>query len=236
MSKHRLFLLVLILAAAAVASDVQAQVRWRGGDVGSMRFRIGAFQPRADSSYWNEKFDTWTGRAKDFEDTTWAIDGRWMFTPTTGVQIGSSWYQGDAYQVYRDWVDNAGNDIGHRTELTTADVSAAWIYRPLTGSFVRPYLGAGVGFIGWRLREFGDFIDFAQEGAPVVITGYEDEGTVVEAFGLAGLEFWTHSRWSVFVEGRWREAKDTLGRDFADLHQKLDLGGAELTAGFALNF
>lgn len=225
---------VSLLGLASVAS---AQRSWAPGDTGSVRFRLGLFQPQADSSYWSEKFDVWTGDADDFQDLVWGVDGVWMAAPTWGMQFGSSWYQGATNQSYRDWVDDSGREVTHRTELAMWDLTAAFLFKPLRGSTVRPYFGVGGGLLSWRLQEYGDFIDFSPQGdGAVEYANYRDEGTTFMALGIIGLEFFSRNGWSFFLEGRWREAETSLGGGFSSLNQRLDLSGPEFSAGISWNF
>ncbi|RLE23241.1 MAG: hypothetical protein DRJ65_12250 [Acidobacteria bacterium] len=234
-NSKRIYNLLIIGSLLVFAPVAEAQSSWSPGDTGSMRFRLGLFEPNADSSYWDEKFDVWTGSGEDFQDLVWAVDGLWMFGPTVGFQVGSSWYGGATTQSYRDWVDDAGRNISHRTELTTWDLTVAAIFKPFRGSTVRPYIGIGGGLLSWRLLEYGDFIDFGGDGS-VVYGSYRDDGTTFLAFGMAGVEFFSRSGWSFFVEGRWKEAETSLGGGFGGLNQRLDLSGPELSAGIARNF
>ena len=230
-----IYIILIITCLIAFTPVAEAQRSWSPGDTGSVRFRLGLFEPQANSGYWSEKFEVWTGNAEDFQDLTWGVDGLWMVGPTWGFQFGSSWYQGATTQSYRDYVDDTGRDIAHRTELTTWDLTAAWLYKPLRGSSVRPYFGVGGGLVSWRLLEYGDFIDFGNDGS-VEYGAYGDEGTTFMAFGLVGLEFLSGSGWSFIVEGRWREAETSLGGGFGSLNQRLDLSGPELSGGISWNF
>lgn len=232
-----LYIVCFIGCLLSFTPDANAQSLWTAGDFGSVRVRIGLFEPVSDSSYWDEKTEVWTGSTEDFRDLAWGMDGLWMASPIWGLQFGSSWYQGSTTQSYRDWVDDAGQEITHRTELTTWDLTTAWIFKPLRGSAVRPYFGIGGGLLSWRLLEYGDFIDFGTQGdGSVLYATYGDEGTTFMAVGIAGLEFFSRNGWSFFVEGRWREAETSLGGEFESLNQRLDLSGLELDAGIAWNF
>ncbi len=235
LNTQRIPIPLIIGCLISLTAVADAQSSWNPGDWGSVRFRLGLFEPAAESSYWDEKFDVWTGSAEDFQDLVWGVDGLWMVAPTWGLQFGSAWYRGATTQSYRDFVDNAGQEIAHRTELTTWDLTAAWIFKPLRGSTIRPYFGVGGGLLTWQLLEYGDFIDFGGDGS-VVFGSYGDEGTTFMALGIAGLEFFSRNGWSFFVEGRWRVAETSLGGGFGSLNQRLDLGGPELSAGIAWNF
>ena len=232
-----MYIVCLIGCLLGFTAVADAQGSWSAGDSGSIRFRLGLFEPEADSSYWDEKFEVWTGNPEDFQDVVWGVDGMWMISPTSGLLFGSSWYQGSTTQAYRDWVDNAGRDVSHRTELTTWDLTVAWVFKPLKGAAVRPYFGIGGGLLSWRLLEYGDFIDFGSQGDGSVVYGtYGDNGTTFMAVGIVGVEFFSRNPWSFFLEGRWREADTSLSGGFASLNQRLDLSGLEIDAGIAWKF
>ncbi|MCD4751253.1 MAG: outer membrane beta-barrel protein [Thermoanaerobaculales bacterium] len=224
----------LIMVSAVPA---QAQGSWSRTDLGSFRVRLGLFQPQANSSYWDEKFSIWTGDPADMQDLIWGVDGVWMISPNSGIQFGSAWYHGETTQVYRDWVDENGNEIGHRMQLDTWELTAAWVFRPKISAVIQPYFGFGGGLTGWRLVERGEFIDFgASEDGSIFGGTYGDDGTTFLAFAELGFEVCLGNTWSFFVEGRWKEAEASLGGGFSDLNQDLDLSGAELSAGLAFNY
>ena len=225
----------LTALALAAALPVSAQGNWRPGDFGSVRFRLGLFSPDGDSTYWRDKFRDFTGSASDFEDTSFGFDYRWPATPTLSLLFGGSVYQGKATQAYRDWVDADGYDIRHVTTLDVNDLTAILVWQPFERAPVSPYVGAGGGFVWWRLSEHGDFIDFAEPDYPIVTTGYRSDGTTWETVLLAGVEVPLSWRWSFFAEGRWRDADDELSDSLAGLGT-LDLSGVEYSGGFAYRF
>ncbi len=228
---------LVIIFTLVCAAPATAQPGRNPGDTGSVRFGLGLFAPQADSSYWDEKFAVWTGDGEDFQDLIWRVDGIWMFSPTMGLQFGTSWYSGATSQSYRDWTDADGRAVTHSTQLETWDLTTAFVFKPASGSMVRPYFGIGGGLTSWRLEEYGDFIDFGASGPPpIVTTGYTDSGTTFMAFALVGLEIYTRGPVSFFFEGRWKYAEASLGGDFGYLQQRLDLSGGELSGGIAFNF
>ena len=224
--------LVLITAAR----PVQAQGNWQPGDFGSLRFRIGLFEPRADSEYWDEIFTTFTGSKGDFQDISFGIDYLWRMSMRSGLQFGASFYGGSSTQAYRDWVDADGRDIRHNTSLDTWDMTVAYTYRFGARDWkVRPYGGLGLGLLNYRLQENGSFIDFGQSSLPIVNADYRDSGWTWEGFGLAGLEIPLGFKWSFFGEGRYRWSETELGGDFSGAGT-LDLSGFEFSLGFSWNF
>jgi hypothetical protein len=225
---------VLVLMGGAELAD--AQGNWRPGDFGSLRFRVGLFEPDGSSQYWDETFDVFTGSPGDLQDITFGADYLWRTSPHGGLMFGTSWYGGSSTQAYRDWVDTDGYDIRHTTSLDLWDVSAAYVYRFGSRDWqVVPYAGLGGGFVNWRLEEVGYFIDFSSPGQEIYYAGYRATGWTWEALGLVGVEVPVGLRWSFFGEGRYRAADDELGDDFSGFGT-LDLSGWEVSAGFAWNF
>jgi hypothetical protein len=235
MFRQRYRALTLAIAIAALWSvAAEAQGNWQPGDFGSWRFYLGLFEPEANSQYWDETFEIFTGSPSDFEDFIFGGDYLWRTSRYGGVLFGGSLYEGRATQAYIDWVDADGYDISHTTTLELADLTAAYVLRVGRGG-VRPYVGAGGGLLWWKLREEGSFIDFGDPQYPIIYASYRADGTTWELFALAGIDFRLAHRWSFFFEGRYRWAEDELNRDFSGFGT-IDLSGMQLAGGFAYNF
>lgn len=227
----------VILGCAVIAisaAGAEAQGNWQPGDFGSLRVWLGIFEPHGDSRYWDDVFADFTGSTSDFADGVFGVDYLWRTSPTAGVLFGTSFYEGNATQAYRDYVDELGRDISHATTLDEWDITLAWVSRLGRGSVV-PYVGLGGGLVQWRLEEEGDFIDFSDPDLPVYLTRYRADGWAWEALALVGLDFRVGYNWSAFVEARYRWADDELTDDFAGLGT-IDLGGGQLAAGLSWNF
>ncbi len=235
MRLNPLRILAMTALGILTALPASAQGNWRPGDFGSVRFRLGLFSPDGESQYWRDKFRDFTGSASSFEDTSFGVDYQWHANHNLSLMFGGSFFQGEATQAYRDWVDADGRDIRHVTTLDVNDLTAILVWQPFEHAAVSPYVGAGGGFLWWRLTESGDFIDFGDPDLAIVNTGFRSTGTTWETVLLAGLEVPLGYRWSFFAEGRWRDADDELGDSLAGLGT-LDLSGVEYTGGFAYRF
>lgn len=226
--------LLAALLVIVVATDVEAQWHRQYEPTTQVRFRLGIFEPSGGSGGWDRVFEGFTGQPSDLQDFVWGTDFLWRTGRHTGVLVGFSYYQGKTTSSYEDWAASDGSDISHTTRLEISDITAAFVYR-FGGGAVRPYLGAGGGFVWYTLTDEGNFIDFGAPELPVFWAWYGASGTTFEAFGLAGVDVPLSRGWSLLVEGRYRWASDTLGDDFAGFGD-LDLGGWELTGGFGVNF
>ncbi len=236
MRQRALFLVLLtLLLTAALPASAQMR-RSYGPEASSLRLRLGLFDPAADSRYWDDSFQVFTGSADDFQDVSLAFDYVWYFSSRSGLMLTLDHWEGDATQSYRDYVDAGGGEIRHATTVETSGFGVAWVYDLLDrpGPVV-PYVGIGGGLLAWRLEEAGRFIDFAAADPEVFIDRFVDEGTTLMWYALAGVEVGLSPTWSVVLEARWRGADEELGGDFYDLGA-LDLSGTELTGGLAVSF
>lgn len=219
---------------ALIAADVSAQGNWRPGDFGSLRFRLGVFEPAGSSDFWDQYFTDFTGAPSSLEGLTFGVDYLWRTSRSSGLLFGGSFFSADTTVAYRDWETGDGQDISHLVELEMADLTAAYVVRLGDGG-IRPYLGAGGGILWWQFREEGSFIDFGDPELPIVFASYLADGTTWELFALAGLDVPLGYRWSFFFEGRYRWADDELNKDFAGFGT-VDLSGLELAGGLSFNF
>jgi opacity protein-like surface antigen len=232
--KTHAFRCLVALAIVALALPAAAQPYGPRTD-NELRFRLGLFTPDADSTYWLDSFDVFTGNGDDFEDAQVGADFRYGLTPRSGLLFSADVYEGQVDQAYRDYVDEDNFDILHTTTLDVVSLTAAYTH-DFAGprATVVPYLGIGGGVYFWDLEESGDFIDFA--GAPTIFaTTFQDDGETLGWFWLAGLKFNMSPQWDLFVEGRWTDADDELSGDFDGLG-KLDLSGRTISGGFAWKF
>jgi len=229
-----LTLALLVLALGALQAE--AQGNWQPGDFGSVRLRLGLWEPEGDSEYWDDTFAVFTGSAGDFQDLTFGFDYLWRASANSGLQFGTTFYSGQATQAYWDYVDLDGFDISHGTSLDTWDLNALYVFRYGDWSSpIIPYAGLGGGILFWSLEEAGDFIDFSTPENEIYFADYYAEGWTWEALAMVGVEVPLGFRWSFFGEGRYRYAEDELGDDFSGFGT-LDLSGWEFAAGFAWNF
>ncbi len=226
-------LALALVAAVPVAAQYGHDAR---GDNG-MRLFAGVYEPKGDSSYWHDSFIDFTGQAADFEDGTVGIEYSRELAGNLRLLAGGSFFEGRTDQAYRDFVDNRGDDITHRTTVTlgTATLGLAVNLAPRRAPVV-PYIGAGVGLYSWELEERGDFIDFGPGSSLEIFRStYRDDGVTPGWFWLAGLEIPLSSDFAIFAQGRWHHAEDDLEGDFTDLG-KIDLSGRELAAGLTWRF
>lgn len=226
-----------LLTALIVLPSVPAEAGGpRGWEDNELRFRIGVFEPRGDSEYWDDKRFDFTANPSDFEDAILGVD----FIRHVGDHwsvIGSlTGYESTVGSVYRDFVDARGRDIGQDTSLESTNLSLGLLFNfNRRGGVFRPYLGLGLESAFWRLEERGDFIDFADDDLPIFSDTFVDDGAGFGHYFQAGLDVRMADTVSLFVDGRWSRIDDELGGDFGGLGN-LDLGGSTATVGISWRF
>jgi len=229
----------LVGAAPAAAEDqtyYPPPAHYGHGPDMTFRLRLGLFTPSGDSDYWHGAEQEFTTKTSDFEDLVYGMDFIWNMHQPVGIMFSGDYYDGKNDMSYRDFVDTAGREIFHTTELDIAPLTAGIVVRLAPEGFpVKPYIGGGGGLYFWHLDETGDFIDFGGNRNIIFNDSFHDDGTTFGGYALVGLDVPIGTYFSVFGEARWDWAKDDLTGDFAGLG-KLDLGGRRLTGGVAWHF
>ena len=227
-------LTLVLVGVAALAMTVPAHAQSFGDN--SFRFRIGLYEPDAESEYWQDKFDIWTGSGSDFEDTALGVDYVMGISNRTSAVFSVDAWEGDTVQAYRDYVDGNGNDIRHRTTLEATSLSLGLRFDLIRqrGPII-PYVGVGGGFYWWELTEAGDFIDFGVEPSEIFSTVYTSDGAAFGYYWAAGVDVYLSPDWAVVIEGRWHDVDDDLSDDLDGLGD-IDLSGQQITAGLSFRF
>jgi len=202
----------------------------------AIRFRLGLFMPQAEGDYFDSVFTDFTGSSDDFEDWTFGIDYTHSLVPMLDIIAGGSYYESSQSQEYRDFVDSDGLPIVHDTSLQISNFDVGLRVKLAPEHLpVVPYVGGGGSLVTYRLIEHGDFISFNPPAPTIFFDHFEAEGVGFGYFLLAGLDINFNQYFGMFVEGRWRDAKDDLADDFSDFGE-IDLSGTEVTGGLIWRF
>ena len=223
-------LLILGLPAAAQPHDPRYYPYYSG----ELRMHLGSFQPSGDSEYWHSINSDFTNAdPSDFEDLSFGMDYLFPLNEHMSIIFSGSWYEGRSTNSYRNFLDDFDNRIRHDTTLDIASGTVGLFFHILPrGTAVQPYVAVGGGIYPWRLEENGDFVDTSRPTLPIFHSHLNSSGTAFGYYGLVGLDVPITRIFSIYAEGRWTWAEDTLQDDFEGFG-KLDLGGREVAAGFA---
>lgn len=233
---------LFVFAVTAISFALPAAAQHGRGGRGyldgqqTFRVQIGEFEPRGESRYWDDTAFDFTGDADDFADAAAGVSYVRQLGERLGFQVSGLFYEGVEDLSYRDFVDDAGFEILHATELETSYVTVGLLFN-LTGrrSPIKPYVGVGGGLYIWRLAEFGDFIDFSSPDLDIFDDFFEDEDEELGWYYQVGVQIPVTRNVAAFAEGRWDRAEADLGGDFEGLGE-LDLSGRTYSAGLSWSF
>jgi hypothetical protein len=182
----------------------------------------------------------------DFDAPAVAIDAGFAVSPRVDVLVGFEFSNARTSSEYREFVDNNRQPITQDTELREANVSGsvrialtprgrsvgrlAWIPRRAT-----PYLGAGGGYLWYRFRQQGDFVDVFNPRRPVFRDTLTSEGWTPSAHVFGGVDIRLYRRLFAAVEGRYLWASAQLERSFEGF-DPIDLAGARFATGINVLF
>jgi hypothetical protein len=169
----------------------------------------------------------------DFNGAT--IGAEWLVGITDVLEAGASigFSQRTVPSVYEFLQNSDGSEIEQELKLRLVPLTATVRFVP-TGrrSSVQPYIGGGVGVIGWRYTETGSFVDvFTDE---IFRASYEESGTAFSPIVLGGIRFPVEDSFLIGGEVRWHGGDGSLPDDFVG--ERIDLGGVTYQAVFHFRF
>lgn len=209
--------------------------------VRSVAIRSGRFRPAATG----EPFATFTSAltltGEDLAAWSFGVDAGWLVHPKWEVMSALDASSVAARSEARPAARGAEASVRQSTTLTLRPVAviglryfprpvvrwvadSGWVGQPAA----RVFVGGGVGAIGYRLRQVGDFRD--QGGAGVFPADFESSGVGRIAFLSAGVETPSFRRFGLLVEARYDLASAPLAAGFASFG-RADLSGMRASIG-----
>jgi opacity protein-like surface antigen len=211
-------------------------------DASELDLRIGAFFPRAESSLFDDNRELYGfGEDDPIGKSDWigaygGAEWRFRVAPTLWVGLHLDGYGRTVDTEYLNYERPSGRPIEQSLKLSIVPLGASLRWVPRDGRRdVSPYLGAGIDAVFYKYEEFGDFIDFFDDGLPVVEDHFVDDGAALGFHALAGLRIPLSDDISVVTEARYLWARTDMGDDFGpDL--EIDLSGVSATIGVSIRF
>lgn len=249
--RHTARACVLALGAAVTASAAHAQTGngfLLGVPEATVSIRVGYDHANANSDLFNDKstIGALTLRKRDFSGPSAAMDLGIRASDRLDVVLGAAYTGSRARSEYRDFIDNNDQPIEQTTSFVRVPLNIgvrsylmprgraigryAWIPNK-----VSPYVGGGGGFMWYRFKQQGDFIDFASTNQRVFTATLESSNWTASAHALAGVEYTVNATTALTMESRYTWAKAPMSSDFSG-YQRIDLSGLGLTAGVAFRF
>jgi opacity protein-like surface antigen len=239
----------LLLAAIAAAVAVRPSHAQGAGDgflfkapAASLTLRSGFNVASARSDVFSFVTDQLTLRRRDFNSFTYGGSLAIRVAPRYDVVADVAYAGTQRHSEFRDWVDQDDLPITQTTSFKRVPVTLsvrryfapdgrsigrfAWIPAPRAA-----YVGVGAGWMWFRFRQVGDFVDF--QTLNVFPDEFETSGWTRMVHAMAGVDFALTPFFSLNGEGRYTWAKGPMGRDYQDFNA-LDLSGLSLTAGLVV--
>jgi opacity protein-like surface antigen len=219
-----------------------------GASAGNLTLRAGGFFPRTQSTLFTDISDLYTrvGSGDDpdllpgIEKSDWAglTGGIAYFSkvaPNVELGVSIDGYGRRLDTSYRNYTRPDGSEVEQTLRLVMVPIGLSLRIVPTSRrARIAPYLEVGADAIHYKYEEFGDFIDFFDDGLPV-----EGDSFVSEGFGFgfhvaAGLKVPLNPDFSIVGEGRYQRAKRQMADDFRN--SEIDLGGWSATVGINVRF
>ena len=142
---------------------------------------------------------------------------------------------------FRNFVEASGASIEQKTTLTQVPLTLSLKLYPLgrgrqvgeyawVRSTLVPYVGGGIGATWYKLKQKGDFVDFAD--LSIFEAELESDGWAFSQHAFVGLDLKLTRNFGLVLEGRYYWADAALEGDFVDF-APIDLNGARIMAGLS---
>jgi len=189
-------------------------------------FTVRGEDARVDNDVLNENRNVLAFEIGDFNGPTigleWLVPLGGYFEGGAGLALSRR----TVASTYERFTDRDGSEIEQDLKLRLVPIALTIRVLPLgQTSPVQPYLGGGLGIVGWRYSESGEFVDFEQRNA-IFREQYVASGSETGPIVLGGLRF-AGDAMSGGFEIRYQSADADLGRPFSILQRspRIDLGG-----------
>ena len=241
-------------AAANTAATAPANASSQGGGrqtdflfntpKGFIGFRLGRLFPRADSEVFDMITDQLTLEKSDFRAINFGIDGGVNLQERVDLIFSLDYAKRTVDSEFRDYEDEHGLPITQTTSFEHLPLTGGVKFLILPrgrriGRFswipnrVVPFVGAGAGFVWYRLEQKGDFVDF--EDYEIFPARLESSGWTPTAYAGGGADINIVKGLFLTLDLRYFWAETKLKRDFVGF-DAIDLAGLRATAGLQWHF
>lgn len=240
---------VALVAAGALLVPADARAQQRDADFlfKTPRVTLGIHGGYAIASAGSDVFDWYedllTLDRSDFSSVLVGGELAVRVTERVDIALGVSRAKSEATSEYRDLVGTDDLPILQTTEFTRVPITVgAKVYLRDRGRSIgrfawipeewAPYLGGGLGVTHYRFRQEGEWVD--EETFDIFYDVLESEGTATTGFVRAGTDVSLGPRFFFTLDGRYTWASTPLDADTFVGFDDIDLGGFDLTFGFAV--
>jgi hypothetical protein len=237
----------------------------------SISLRFGYYMPRALSnsylsshpdSLWTIELDQMSFPMKDFRGGIMGFSYEYFVSKNFSLAFTLDSFNRTRMGYYNDWVWFAldegdfafpyelydGDDIVHSFSVTTTPLQLSVKFAPLgRKTKIIPFVGGGATLNLWRVRMYGDMVDFSDPWIytdevlgdidiyPLESVNGRESGVAFGWHAFGGIEVPIGYRATFGLEARWHSSKAKFEEWFLGFDD-FELGGLALTAGFSYWF
>jgi hypothetical protein len=242
--------LAIALALAIPAVPAAAQLAGNGYLFHAPHVKIGIRGGYSAATAGSDVFDDVTKQLTlnkgDFASLIVGADIAFSITSKLDFTLDAGYSRSNHKSEFRDFVDNNGQPIEQTTSFERIPFTANLkLYLAPTGrsvgqlawipSRIVPYVGGGVGFMRYRFKQQGDFVDFNTNAVfPATLDSGDDGGNY--AFvqqAMAGAEYNFSPMFGVTFDARYLHGRGNLGTAFKG-YDRIDLSGVTASAGLSV--
>ena len=209
-----------------------------------LSIRGGYAVPRAGSDVFRFTEERLTVSRHDFDAAAVEAELAYSVADRVDLALGVGYSSRDARSEFRDWVGTDDQPIRQMTRFSRLPVtlSAKYYLRDRGRAVSRfawvpekwaPYVGAGGGWLWYRFRQEGEFVDF--ETLDIFPDLFESSGFAPTAHILGGIELALGAQFVLSLEGRYSWGSVSMDQDFVDF-DRIDLAGFQSTVGLGIRF
>jgi hypothetical protein len=220
----------------------------------SVGVRGGYQMPRVGSDIFEFPLDSLTLSRSDFASPYLGGELAVRVSDRLDVAVGAGWSRARSDSEFVNWLEN-DNPIRQTTTFETVSGTLgvkyyftergrsigrfAWV-----PSRLAPYIGGGIGAVGYELEQAGDFVDYqtietdpndGSVSAEIFTDFLRTEGTGFAGYLAGGADVALGKQFVLTAEARYTLANGPVGGSYSGF-DRIDLAGLQLLAGLALRF
>ncbi len=195
-----------------------------------LSIRGGYAVPRAGSDIFRFTEERLTVSRHDFDAAAVEAELAYRVAPRLDLAAGVGYSSRDTRSEFRDWVGTDDLPIRQTTRFSRLPVTLSakyYLHRWV------PYVGAGGGWIWYRFRQEGEFVDF--QTLDIFPDLFKSSGFAPTAHLLAGVELALGAQFVLSLESRYSWGSAAMDGDFVDF-DRIDLAGFQSTVGLGIRF
>jgi opacity protein-like surface antigen len=213
----------------------------------SLTARAGMFLYRGSGQFFDLTRSQFTASDSDFLGTDWGIELGVAMNPRLDLVVGIDGGGFSTSHAYRDWQEVDGSDIVQSTRIKqgpSLQVGLKGYLLPrgeALGTFawapnrIAPYVGGGLGYTSFDVRQWGDFVYEDADGMWITYDDLSGDGGAALGFAMGGVDIALRNNVVLSAEARQQWSEGDLRGAFR-MTDPLDLSGLRLTLGLVLRF